>query len=112
MVCTLSIGSVIGNIITMVKNIDVHSVLQKELKLPCGITLKNRLSKSPMSDSLGDGEGNPTEGMIRLYEKWAEGGVALSFVGEVQGTPNFPEKSGNLVLGERSNNQKLNYGHS
>jgi 2,4-dienoyl-CoA reductase-like NADH-dependent reductase (Old Yellow Enzyme family) len=58
-----------------------------------------------MSDSLGDGEGNPTEAQIRLYERWAEGGVAISFIGEVQIDPRFPEKPGNLVLGEHSNNK-------
>ncbi len=51
-----------------------------------------------MSDSLGDGRGNPTDAQIRLYERWAEGGVAVSIIGEVQGNPNFAEKPGNLVL--------------
>ena len=79
-----------------------HS-LERSLELPCGAVLKNRLAKSPMSDSLGDGRGDPTEAQIRLYERWAEGGVALSFIGEVQGDPRFPEKPGNLVLGPQSN---------
>lgn len=78
-------------------------ILQRPLELPCGVILKNRLAKSPMSDSLGDGLGNPTKAQIRLYEKWARGGVALSFIGEVQGDPHFPEKPGNLVLGADSN---------
>ena len=83
------------------------SVLRSSLELPCGATLKNRLAKSPMSDSLGGGAGNPTEAQVRLYEKWAEGGVAVSFIGEVQGDPRFPEKPGNLVLGEHSNTKLL-----
>lgn len=74
------------------------SALQSSLKLPCGVTLKNRMVKSPMSDSLGSGDGDSTAAQIRLYERWAEGGVALSLVGEVQGDPRFPEKPGNLVL--------------
>jgi 2,4-dienoyl-CoA reductase-like NADH-dependent reductase (Old Yellow Enzyme family) len=82
-------------------------LLQNQLELPCGAILRNRLAKSPMSDSLGDGEGNPTEAQIRLYEKWAEGGVALSIIGEVQGDPRFPEKPGNLVLGANSNQKIL-----
>lgn len=60
-----------------------------------------------MSDSLGDGEGDPTEAQVRLYERWAEGGVALSIIGEVQGDPRFPEKPGNLVLGAHSNDRFL-----
>ena len=51
-----------------------------------------------MSDSLGNGEGDPTEAQIRLYERWAEGGAALSIIGEVQGDHRYPEKPGNLVL--------------
>lgn len=77
------------------------------LELPCGVTLKNRLIKSAMSDSLGDGEGNPTDPQIRLYERWAEGGAALSLIGEVQTTPHYPEKPGNLVLVPGANMQAL-----
>lgn len=74
------------------------SLLELPLDLPCGVQLKNRLIKSPMSDSLGDGTGNPTQTQIRLYERWAQGGTALSLIGEVQTTPDYPEKPGNLVL--------------
>ncbi|WP_366519137.1 hypothetical protein [Natronocella acetinitrilica] len=73
------------------------------LHLPCGGILKNRLVKSAMSDSLGDGRGNPTATQIRLYERWAQGGAALSLIGEVQVDPRFPEKPGNLVLGPTTN---------
>ena len=73
-------------------------LLAQPLNLPCGARLKNRLIKSAMSDSLGDGVGNPTEAQMRLYERWAEGGAALSLIGEVQTSPYYPEKPGNLVL--------------
>lgn len=72
--------------------------LNDAVELPCGAVLKNRLVKSAMSDSLADGQGNPTDLQIRLYERWAEGGAALSMIGEVQGHPGYPEKPGNLVL--------------
>lgn len=91
----------------MTINSESIHVLQSSLKLPCGAILKNRIAKSPMSDSLADGGGDPTEAQIRLYERWAEGGVALSFIGEVQGDPRFPEKPGNLVLGAHSNQNLL-----
>jgi len=90
----------------MTKDRDSIDSLARSIELPCGAILKNRLAKSPMSDSLGDGRGDPTEAQIRLYERWADGGVALSIIGEVQGDPRYPEKPGNLVLGEFSN-QKL-----
>ncbi len=84
----------------------IHT-LRNSLELPCGAILKNRLAKSPMSDSLANGEGDPTEAQIRLYERWAEGGTAVSFIGEVQGDPRFPEKPGNLVLAEHTNKEMI-----
>lgn len=89
---------------------NAHQLLQQPLLLPCGVALKNRLVKSPMSDSLGDGEGNPTEAQTRLYERWAEGGVAVSLIGEVQFDARYPEKPGNLVLeppGRGNNDNQL-----
>lgn len=91
----------------MTSNSGPIHLLQRSLHLPCGAILKNRFAKSPMSDSLGDGGGDPTVAQVRLYERWAEGGVALSFIGEVQGDPRFPEKPGNLVLGAHSNQKML-----
>ncbi len=91
----------------MVEVAGTDDVLGHPLELPCGAVLKNRLVKSAMSDSLADGEGNPTAAQIRLYERWAEGGAALSVVGEVQSDPRFPEKPGNLIFGTSSNRQAL-----
>lgn len=79
-------------------NKDLTNPLAQPLDLPCGTRLKNRLIKSAMSDSLGDGAGNATAAQARLYGRWAEGGVALSLIGEVQTSPDYPEKPGNLVL--------------
>jgi hypothetical protein len=33
-----------------------------------------------MSDSLGDGAGDSTEAQARLYERWAQGGTAVSII--------------------------------
>lgn len=81
--------------------------LFEPLELPCGIILKNRIVKSAMSDSLGDGTGHPSAEQIRLYQRWAEGGLAVSIIGEVQGSPNFAEKPGNLVLNEGSDLERF-----
>ena len=77
---------------------DACGLLFEPLRLPCGVTLKNRIAKSAMSDSLGDGTGHPTAEQIRLYQRWAEGGSGLSIIGEVQGSSRYAEKPGNLVL--------------
>lgn len=81
--------------------------IRSPLELPCGAILKNRLAKSAMSDSLGNGEGDPTETQIRLYERWADGGAAVSIIGEVQGDPCYPEKPGNLVFGPHTDQQAI-----
>lgn len=73
--------------------------LGEPLELRCGVVLKNRLVKAAMSDSLGDGAGNPTEEQIALYRRWSAGGSAVSIIGEVQVDHRCPEKPGNLVLG-------------
>ncbi|KJE37171.1 oxidoreductase [Thalassospira sp. HJ] len=76
----------------------IENPLFRPLELPSGVILKNRIAKSAMSDSLGDGTGHPTRAQNRLYRQWAEGGVAVSIIGEVQGHPGYAEKPGNLVL--------------
>ena len=81
--------------------------LFEALRLPCGVSLNNRIAKSAMSDSLGDGTGHPTAEQIRLYERWAGGGLAVSIIGEVQGSSNFPEKPGNLVLNDQSDLERF-----
>ncbi len=81
---------------------NVNSLAQP-LELPCGVVLKNRVIKSAMSDSLGNGSGDATLEQAKLYGRWANGGTSLSIIGEVQIDPNFPEKPGNLVLGPDAN---------
>ncbi|WP_274533860.1 NADH:flavin oxidoreductase/NADH oxidase family protein [Rhizobium sp. Root708] len=77
------------------------------LQLPSGAILKNRIVKSAMSDSLGDGTGHPTEPQMRLYQRWAEGGLAASIIGEVQLTSHYAENPGNLVLNEESDLERF-----
>ncbi|MEM7337103.1 MAG: oxidoreductase [Actinomycetota bacterium] len=77
---------------------ETPGLLGAPLELRSGVRLKNRMVKAAMSDSLGDGSGQPTDAQIELYRCWANGGVALSIIGEVQADPRYPEKPGNLVL--------------
>lgn len=86
---------------------DASSGLFAPIALPCGTVLKNRIAKPAMSDSLGNGQGDPTDAQVRLYERWARGGVGLSIIGEVQGDSHFAEKPGNLVLHDGSNLDRL-----
>lgn len=81
--------------------------ITRPLRLPCGAELKNRLAKSAMSDSLGNGAGDSTPMQARLYERWALGGAAVSIIGEVQFDPHCAEKPGNIVLGPGCNRTAL-----
>ncbi|GAA0633052.1 MULTISPECIES: NADH:flavin oxidoreductase/NADH oxidase family protein [Thalassospira] len=80
----------------------MENPLFRPLELPSGVILKNRIAKSAMSDSLGDGTGHPTKAQNRLYRRWAEGGVGVSIIGEVQAQPGYAEKPGNLVLDDNA----------
>ena len=60
-----------------------------------------------MSDSLADGEGDSIDAQVRLYERWAEGGVAPATIGEFQIFPDHPEKPENLIFEPRSNRRAL-----
>jgi 2,4-dienoyl-CoA reductase-like NADH-dependent reductase (Old Yellow Enzyme family) len=91
----------------MTKPTEPDHLLNFPLELPCGAIIQNRLVKSAMSDSLADGEGNSTNAQARLYERWAESGIGLSIIGEVQVDPLFPEKPGNLVLSADSDLKAL-----
>lgn len=55
-------------------------MLSTPLELPCGLTLKNRLAKSAMTEGLAD-DGHPSERLVRLYRCWAEGGPGLLLTG-------------------------------
>ena len=50
---------------------------------------------------------DPTGAQIRLYERWAQGGAAVSIIGEVQGDHRYPEKPGNLVFGAHTDQRAI-----
>lgn len=57
--------------------------LHDSLALPCGVKIPNRLAKAAMSEQLGDYYNSPTSELVRLYKRWAEGGLGLSITGNV-----------------------------
>jgi 2,4-dienoyl-CoA reductase-like NADH-dependent reductase (Old Yellow Enzyme family) len=57
--------------------------LGQPFTLKCGVTIKNRILKSAMSEILGSRNHAPTPEHVRLYRTWAEGGVGLSITGNV-----------------------------
>ena len=51
--------------------------------LPNGAVVKNRLAKSAMSEALGTTDNHVTEALVKLYGRWAEGGIGLQVTGNV-----------------------------
>lgn len=53
------------------------------LVLPNQTVLPNRLAKAAMEESLCNAEHAPSDGLIRLYERWADGECGLIITGNV-----------------------------
>jgi 2,4-dienoyl-CoA reductase-like NADH-dependent reductase (Old Yellow Enzyme family) len=75
------------------------SLLASPLVLPSGVTLPNRLAKSAMSETLADLETNaPTEGLVRVYERWGRSGAGLLITGNVMIDPEGLGEPGNVLV--------------
>jgi 2,4-dienoyl-CoA reductase-like NADH-dependent reductase (Old Yellow Enzyme family) len=86
-----------------VANISVSS----KLKLPCGVTVKNRFCKAAMTEGLAGPDNSATAQHATLYEKWAEGGSGILLTGNVQVDHRYLERPGNVVIeGRQSKEQK------
>jgi len=59
------------------------TTLDQSFTLPCGVTLKNRLLKSAMSESLGTLDNRVTSALPVLYGRWARGGIGTLVTGNV-----------------------------
>lgn len=76
--------------------------IASQLQIKKAIESKNRLFKSAMSESLGDKQHNPKKELIRLYEKWADGGIGISVTGNVMVDRTALGEPGNVVLDSKS----------
>ena len=68
------------------------------LTLPCGITLKNRIAKSALTEGLADGDNRATPAHQTLYRKWSEGGAGIIVTGNVQVDRRYLERPGNIAI--------------
>ena len=57
--------------------------LSQTQALPCGATLPNRFGKSAMSEAMGTVDNHVTDELVRLYQRWAQGGTGLLITGNV-----------------------------
>lgn len=78
-------------------------ILQKELTLPNGSVLPNRIAKSAMSENLSDKHHRPTPVLIEAYRKWAGSGAGLLITGNVMVDAKAIGEPRNVVVEDRSN---------
>lgn len=78
------------------------SYLQKNLQLPCGVTIKNRIAKAAMTERLANRKQHATESLVRLYDWWSSNGAGLLVTGNIIVDDRYKEASGNIVLEDES----------
>ena len=77
--------------------------LDSPLRLACGLVLPNRIAKAAMTECLADpGTNDPNERHVRLYRRWADGGLGLSITGNVMVDRRYLERTSNVVLDDRT----------
>ncbi len=76
----------------------MSDLLARPLTLPSGAVLPNRIAKSAMSERLGDRSFGPTEPLIQLYRRWAQGGAGLLITGNVMVDHKHRGEGGNIAV--------------
>jgi len=76
----------------------MHIELRDPLTLPCGATLPNRLVKAAMSEALGTQDNRVTPQILRVYRRWAIGGIGLNITGNVMIDRRARAEPGNIVI--------------
>ena len=87
---------------------NTHPEINHSLTLPCGITVRNRLMKSAMSEQLGDKNHNPKASLETLYRTWAEGGLGISVTGNIMIDRSALGEPSNVVLDDKSDLEAFN----
>lgn len=72
--------------------------LSTPIVLPSGQRLPNRIAKSAMSERVATSDGRVSEGLVRLYARWAESGAGLLVTGNVMVDARALGESGNVVV--------------
>ena len=82
-------------------------ILNQAFTFKNGVTVKNRLLKSAMSEALGDRSHAPTQELNTLYETWANGGIGICITGNVMIDKKALGEPGNVVIEDKSNMNAL-----
>jgi 2,4-dienoyl-CoA reductase-like NADH-dependent reductase (Old Yellow Enzyme family) len=77
------------------------------LRLPNGVTLRNRIAKAALSECLADRRGNPTPELERLYRMWGDGGAGLLVTGNIMVDRAHVNEPFNVVIDRASDRVRL-----
>jgi 2,4-dienoyl-CoA reductase-like NADH-dependent reductase (Old Yellow Enzyme family) len=72
--------------------------LAQHLTLRSGLVLSNRFAKAATSEKLATRRFGPDERLLRLYQRWGQGGAGMLITGNVQVDANAREGRGNVVV--------------
>lgn len=78
------------------------NLLTQPLRLPNGSTLRNRLAKAAMSETLATYANRPTSKLVELYRRWAASGIGLLLTGNVMIDRRALGEPGNVVIEDES----------
>lgn len=81
--------------------------IQTPLTLPCGITIKNRIAKSAMSENMATKNHNSNQQFETLYSRWAMGGAGILITGNVMIDSTALGEPGNIVIEEGYDKEAL-----
>ena len=76
--------------------------LTKELTLPCGTKLHNRIAKSAMSENMAPKNHRPNESIIQVYQRWADGGAGLIITGNIMIDRKAIAEPGNILVEDKT----------
>ena len=83
------------------------NVLNKEILLPNGVKIINRIAKSAMSENLSNKENQPTSTLINVYKKWALSGAGLLITGNIMIDSSAVGEPRNVIVENRDNFELL-----
>lgn len=74
------------------------------ITLPCGVVLKNRFTKSAMSENMATKDHYPGLEFYNSYKRWSKGGVGLCISGNVMVDSRHRGEPNNVVIEKGLNN--------
>lgn len=74
------------------------SAINESFKLPCGVSLQNRMAKAALTERLTGPDFLPNGKHVQLYKTWASGGAGMLLSGNILIDRRYLESSGNVVV--------------